>query len=154
MSEFLGMEGWDLQSVVRGCAMNEASTAALMGTSLPCFSPLAIQQDELLFGFPEFSETTTVLDELEQLYKPFYPVLQPRSPIRTAAAPAPSISSEDTKKMEMDQQDHDIVHNGGGGASSRGAKPKKRWVGSADYGFVVLKLLRSCMVYVIEVVNL
>lgn len=152
MSEFLGMEGWDLQSVVRGCAMNEASSAALMGTSLPCFSPLAIQQDELLFGFPEFSETTTVLNELEQLYKPFYPVLQPLSPIRTAALP--SISSEDTKKMEMDQQDHDIVHNGSGGASSRVAKPKKRCVGSADYGFVGLKLLRLCMVYVTEVVNL
>ena len=124
------MEGWDLQSVVRGCAINEASSsAALMDASLPCFSPLAIQADEFLFSFPDLFETTTVLDELEQLYKPFYPVLQSVSPTGTAAAP--SISSEDRKKME--EQDHlaGSAHNGGGGGAgnSHGAKPKKRWVG-------------------------
>ncbi|KAJ9706033.1 hypothetical protein PVL29_001547 [Vitis rotundifolia] len=123
MSEFLGMEDWDLQSVVRGCAINEASSAALMDTSLPCFSPLTIQQDELLFSFPDFFETTTVLDELEQLYKPFYPALQPLSPVRTAADP--SISMEDPKKMK--EQDHlaGSADNGGGGPGSKGAKPKK-----------------------------
>lgn len=126
MSEFLGMGDWDLQSVVRGCAINEASSAAFMDTSLPCFGPLAIQQDELLFSFPDFFETTTVLDELEQLYKPFYPVLQPLSPVRTAAAP--SISMEDPKKMK--EKDHlpGSADNGGGGPGSHGAKPKKRWV--------------------------
>lgn len=141
MSEFFAMEDWDLQSVVRGCAINDAasSAATLMGTSPPCFTPSAIQQDDLLCDFPDFLETTTVLDELELLYNPFYPVLQPISPTITAAAP--SISNMENPNM---MKEHDqLASSADNGAGSHGAKSKKRWVD--NYGLVALKLdHRTC----------
>ena len=63
---------WDLQAIV-GC--NKAPAATVMDNShLMFFQHLCPEeQDDLLFNFQEFSETTTVVDELEELYKPFYP---------------------------------------------------------------------------------
>lgn len=38
------------------------------------FSHFCSELDDLLCNFHDFSETTTVIDELEEFYKPFYPV--------------------------------------------------------------------------------
>ncbi|KAJ1416139.1 WRKY domain [Sesbania bispinosa] len=53
---------WDLRAATVGCS----SEAAHLSFS-------SVQDDRLLCNFQEFSETTTVVDELEELYKPFYP---------------------------------------------------------------------------------
>ncbi|KAA8520874.1 hypothetical protein F0562_011547 [Nyssa sinensis] len=82
MSDFAGMSDWDLQAVVRGCTNDFSNITTSMDNSPTCFSPFTIQEDGFLFSAsPDYMfETTTVLDELEQLYKPFYPVMNPLSP--------------------------------------------------------------------------
>lgn len=76
MDEFACLRDWDLEAIVRG-STGEAIT---MDDPNADFSYFFSEQDELLDSFPEFSETTRVLDDLEELYKPFYPVLHPLSP--------------------------------------------------------------------------
>lgn len=71
------MEDWDLQAVVRGF-----SSGTSLDSPLFCFDPFRNdQQDDLISSFPcdeELFETRReVLDELDQLYKPFYPLFQP-----------------------------------------------------------------------------
>lgn len=73
MSDFACMEDWSLQAVVRGY-INEAPTTTLANPK-SCFAPLSGVEDDPI-SFPEISETTTVLDELEKLYNP---VLHPVS---------------------------------------------------------------------------
>ncbi|KAL4391426.1 hypothetical protein HN51_012546 [Arachis hypogaea] len=80
MDELACFMDWDLESIVRGCP----STATTIMEHDPNPNFLFHQQDyDLLFStssFPEFSETTRVLDELDELYKPFYPVFHTLSP--------------------------------------------------------------------------
>ncbi|XP_059642421.1 WRKY transcription factor 22-like [Cornus florida] len=80
MSEF-AMEDWDLQAVVRGFSSGSTS----IESPSKWFGPLSTQHEEdddlfLSTSIPEFYDTATVLDELEQLYKPFYPMFNPISP--------------------------------------------------------------------------
>lgn len=76
MDEFACLRDWDLEAIVRG----NTGEATPMDDPNPDFSYFFSEQDELLDSFPEFSETTRVIDDLEELYKPFYPVLHPLSP--------------------------------------------------------------------------
>ncbi|XP_030530258.1 probable WRKY transcription factor 29 [Rhodamnia argentea] len=65
---------WDLQAVIRGCSVGE--TCYDVTDCATWWSVARPRQEEFLFaGFPEFAETSALLDDLEQLYKPFYPVL-------------------------------------------------------------------------------
>ncbi|KAA8522453.1 hypothetical protein F0562_013186 [Nyssa sinensis] len=83
MSDFADMSDWDLQAVVRGCTINDLYTSTITDDNpSSCFAPLTMQQDGLLFTstFPDLFENTAVFDELHQLYKPFYPMLNPLSP--------------------------------------------------------------------------
>ncbi|GFZ01332.1 hypothetical protein Acr_14g0009670 [Actinidia rufa] len=72
---FIGIGGdGDLQAVVRGYSNPSTS-----------FAPFTLQQDADDFDLSTFPdalfESTRVLDELEELYKPFYPLLNnPLSP--------------------------------------------------------------------------
>ncbi|KAE8055406.1 hypothetical protein FH972_012246 [Carpinus fangiana] len=94
------MEGWDLQAVVRGC-MDEFIEAPTMADPESFFAPLSAVEDDLL-GFPEISDTRAVLDELEILYKPFYPV---SSQTVLASSSSSSISvPEELKQPEQQQQ--------------------------------------------------
>lgn len=79
---------WDLEAIVRGYTYTGGEappTATIIGdpSHIPNFSHFFSELqdidigDELFASFPEFSETTNVFDELEELYKPFYPVLHP-----------------------------------------------------------------------------
>ncbi|XP_048445280.1 probable WRKY transcription factor 29 isoform X1 [Pyrus x bretschneideri] len=75
------MENWDLQAVVRGC--NSNIDEVIEDSQIPYFcAPLSFQEDNELFAakFPQAFEATTTLDELEELYKPFYPVFQLTTP--------------------------------------------------------------------------
>ncbi|KAF8412188.1 hypothetical protein HHK36_000148 [Tetracentron sinense] len=67
---------WDLQAVVRGFT---ATATATIDDPLSCFVPSSGHQDDCLFFFPDLFETRTVLEELEDLYKPFLPNSQPLS---------------------------------------------------------------------------
>ncbi|XP_061344050.1 WRKY transcription factor 22-like [Gastrolobium bilobum] len=58
---------WDLQAIV-GCISEAPATT--MDTPHLSFSHFCCEQGDLLCNFQEFSETTTVVDELEELYKP------------------------------------------------------------------------------------
>ncbi|KAM0978835.1 hypothetical protein ACFX2C_014764 [Malus domestica] len=75
------MENWDLQAVVRGC--NTDIDEVMEDSQIPYFfAPLSLQEDDEVFQayFPQAFEATTTLAELEELYKPFYPVNQITSP--------------------------------------------------------------------------
>lgn len=76
MSDFACMEDWGLQAVVRGYINEAPSTILAYPNSFS--TPLSSIGDDL-FSFPETSETTTVLDELQKIYTPSYPVLHPLS---------------------------------------------------------------------------
>lgn len=62
-----------MQAVVRSGCINEAPTTFFADPE-SIFAPLGAVEDHDRLIFPEISDTTTVLDELENLYKPFYPV--------------------------------------------------------------------------------
>ncbi|RDX80164.1 putative WRKY transcription factor 29, partial [Mucuna pruriens] len=97
MDEFACLRDWDLDAIVRGSS-GEGTT---MDDPNPDYSYFFSEQDDVLDSFPEFSETTRVLDDLEELYKPFYPVLHPLSPhaIVTTSLPIP-IEPEQVKASE------------------------------------------------------
>ncbi|CAL0312620.1 unnamed protein product [Lupinus luteus] len=80
MDELAYLMDWDLEAIVRGSTSESAPSATtIMEDSYLNFSEFCSEQNEILWSFPEFSETTKVFDELEDLYKPFYPVLHPLS---------------------------------------------------------------------------
>lgn len=97
------MENWDLEAVVRGCNNNFEALTNTMEYSQPCnfgFAPLTIEEDDDIFhAFPQLFEATTAFDELEELYKPFYPLLQPISP-PTIPTPSVSVPQEVAEKEE------------------------------------------------------
>ncbi|TKY70976.1 WRKY transcription factor 29 [Spatholobus suberectus] len=70
---------WDLQAIVG----RTKAPATIMDNAHPIFSQhfCSEQDDVLICNFQEFSETTTVVDELEELYKPFYPIVSNSPPI-------------------------------------------------------------------------
>lgn len=68
-------ESWDLQAVVRsGCSTNYQEFSNIMNNPPSLFAPLSFDQDELLNSQGTY-ETPTDFDELDGLYRPFYPVL-------------------------------------------------------------------------------
>ncbi|OIW09951.1 hypothetical protein TanjilG_32100 [Lupinus angustifolius] len=80
MDEIAYFMDWDLEAIVRGSTSESAPSATtIMEDPYLNFSQFCSEQNEIVWSFPEFSETTKVLDELQDLYKPFYPVLHPLS---------------------------------------------------------------------------
>ncbi|KAF7828222.1 putative WRKY transcription factor 29 [Senna tora] len=88
MDEVAYLMDWDLQAIVKGCSSSEA----LIDHPYP-------NHDDLLFTttFPEFSETTSVLDELAELYKPFYPLSPPQKTI----IPEQVIKASSSEELEV-----------------------------------------------------
>lgn len=122
------MEDWDLLAVVRGSGMSNniinigespnmaVATNIMMDPQTTSFfvnNPLSIQENDdhnhdlaLLHSFPHLFETTTALDELEELYKPFYPVnLQPSNSNHDHYPSSPTVQvqlhQEPQKKLIM-----------------------------------------------------
>ncbi|PON97768.1 WRKY domain containing protein [Trema orientale] len=117
------MENWDLLAVVRGGVSNNtnnigesrnmvAAANIMMDPQTTSFfvnNPLSIQENDdddhlaLFHSFPHLFETTTALDELEELYKPFYPVdMVPPSPHLISSSPITvQINQEPQKKLIM-----------------------------------------------------
>ena len=61
---------WDLQAIV-GCTIALATT--MDNPNLILSQGFCAEQDDLLCDFQKLSKTKTVLNELEEIYKPFYP---------------------------------------------------------------------------------
>ncbi|XP_030530388.1 probable WRKY transcription factor 27 [Rhodamnia argentea] len=90
---------WDLQAVVRGCSVGE--TCYDVTDCAMWWSVASPQQEEFLFaGFPEFAETSALLDDWEQLYKPFYPV--PLS-VSDAASKSEEVIEEAENKLKEEE---------------------------------------------------
>ncbi|KAK7318181.1 hypothetical protein RJT34_02880 [Clitoria ternatea] len=85
MDEYECLMDWDLEAIVRGISSSEA-TMIIDHPNDPNSNFSCLFQDEILDSFPEFSETTRVLDDLEELYKPFYP-LSPHTIVATNSLP-------------------------------------------------------------------
>ncbi|XP_021887934.1 probable WRKY transcription factor 29 isoform X2 [Carica papaya] len=100
MGEYVCMEGWDLQAIVRaGCTNFEACGDFKVPPS-SCFGldhhelRSMDEPEDLLISSEIFQESREVAsDELGQLYKPFYPVLHPLSP-QTIFATSMSLPEE------------------------------------------------------------
>ncbi|KAK4262812.1 hypothetical protein QN277_028320 [Acacia crassicarpa] len=80
MDELAFFMDWDLQAIVRGYtgehAPSETTTTTIIDVTNPNFphfcSELQVQDDDpFCITFPEFSDTTLMLDELGDLHKPF-----------------------------------------------------------------------------------
>ncbi|KAK9202873.1 hypothetical protein WN943_013126 [Citrus x changshan-huyou] len=90
---------WDLQAIVRGCS-TEASIDSVMDKPQSYnFSPSSLQQD-VRYKFPDVSETATILDELEELYKPFYP----QTILTSTSISAPTEVNKKPKKLRKQQR--------------------------------------------------
>ncbi|KAK6263159.1 hypothetical protein QUC31_008975 [Theobroma cacao] len=124
MSEFY-MENWDLRAVVGG----SSNGACIPDMENPPFSfdPWSFQQEDLIMSFPDVFETNPkVLDELEELYKPFYPEFNPFSTqtIITSSLPVP----QDEEKPESQKKQQPVSQSAVSGTnkdSTQTAKPKR-----------------------------
>ncbi|KAK9147387.1 hypothetical protein Scep_006144 [Stephania cephalantha] len=143
------MEDWDLQAVVRGyCAAAAATTTAttnIRGASAedPSWSLLEslldLDQEESVFSFPDLSSEASSragLEELEQLYKPFFPKFEPISPPHHTSLPiiTPPIFNHQQQKQQHQQVTHSrssnhVVSGSGTNHSSNQSqtpRPKRR----------------------------
>ncbi|KAF5730037.1 hypothetical protein HS088_TW20G00407 [Tripterygium wilfordii] len=95
MSEFVYMEeDWDLQAVVRGWTANTEDSANFMDNSPSYFTSSSIQQhDYFPSSFKENFEIDAVSD---QLYEPFFPVLQP---LATTSISVPCKEAKEPQKQ-------------------------------------------------------
>ncbi|KAK6947830.1 WRKY domain [Dillenia turbinata] len=96
-------EDWDLQAVIRGFNCSEASTA-VTDDSNSSFDTFIVKQEDILLNFNDLLETKAVLDELEQLYQPFYPVDNAFSPLQAISNTPASASSPPIKLQPQDLQ--------------------------------------------------
>ncbi|KAG2375638.1 WRKY transcription factor 29 WRKY DNA-binding protein [Vigna angularis] len=100
---------WDLHAIV-GCTI--APATIMDNPNLILSQHFCAEQDDLLCNFQEFSETKTVLDELEEIYKPFYPQFR-NSSIISSSQPVPDKTVKKLKpsnKVDVQAQDlHDTA---------------------------------------------
>ncbi|XP_010053209.1 WRKY transcription factor 22 [Eucalyptus grandis] len=93
------VDDWDLQAVVRGCGVGESSYDIMDWMSWQ--SDADLRQEEILFGgFSDFAETSALLDDLEQLYKPFYP--EPEA-VRDAGLISEEVIEEAENKLKEEE---------------------------------------------------
>ncbi|KAL6979547.1 WRKY Transcription Factor [Sarracenia purpurea var. burkii] len=108
MADFNAIGDGDLQAVVRGCT-NGFSTTTTFSNNPPAaiFSPMITQEDDFVFTtFPDLFETTTVLDELEELYKPFYHISNPISPQTVLSSSSTiSVSGEEREAEKVQEKE-------------------------------------------------
>lgn len=108
-------DDWDLQAVVRGCSTatttSNRSTATTNSNNSTCFkisnfhsSPafsssfgtatlqpgLQQQQFQVLFSLPDPIKPRNAIEDLHELYKPFFPKSQP--PLSSQITPPPNLS--------------------------------------------------------------
>ncbi|KAM7472242.1 hypothetical protein LguiA_010425 [Lonicera macranthoides] len=72
-------DDWGLQAVVRGCTTTSSSAATTTTTDVYSLSSFQPQENHFIC-FPDLFHTERKIEELHDLYKPFFPKLQPLSP--------------------------------------------------------------------------
>lgn len=129
MSQFVYMENWDLQAVVGGSCSNDHGA---FDVSADLENPWSFQlQEDDIMNFPEIFGTNNpkVVDELEELYKPFlYPdddhqLINPYSSqtsITTSSLPVPQDVNEPQENQKVQQSAISGVNK-----DSAAAKPKR-----------------------------
>ncbi|KAK2664154.1 hypothetical protein Ddye_002728 [Dipteronia dyeriana] len=138
-SSFVCMD-WDLQAIVGGGYNSTSVVDNHWPASSSCFAPNLTSLDhhheqDGLFGFPDICETTTILDELEELYKPFYPQTNILTTTASISVPCTTTSTDQVVKkpkkqpLRKKQQPADLCSSSTSGDSTESAdretKPKK-----------------------------
>ncbi|KAK6260628.1 WRKY domain - like 4 [Theobroma cacao] len=106
---------WDLHAVVRGCATvtttssGGVATSSFMADLYPqsCFSSFGSQEafQSQVLSFPNPIEARNAMEELHELYKPFFPKSQPLSPQSTPLSSFSSLGmSKDQPQIKQQQQ--------------------------------------------------
>ncbi|KAK8537988.1 hypothetical protein V6N13_096217 [Hibiscus sabdariffa] len=115
----LYMEKWDLQAVV-GESSNDACISYLENPEFS-FDPWSFQQEEYGFmSFPDnFEPNPKVFNELEELYKPFYPEFNPYS------IPVLGDHVEEPENRNQQQSVSQSANISGANKDSISAKPKR-----------------------------
>ncbi|XVF52979.1 hypothetical protein PTKIN_Ptkin05aG0061500 [Pterospermum kingtungense] len=101
------MENWDLQAVVLGGSSKGHACISDMENPPFSFDPWSFQQEDDLMSFPEiFGTNPKVLDELEELYKPFYPeeLINPYSSQTTITSSLPVPQDVNEPENQKGQQ--------------------------------------------------
>ncbi|KAJ4728211.1 putative WRKY transcription factor [Melia azedarach] len=108
---------WDLHAVVRGCITSSANTATTTTATTAAsfkddfdshqswFSSLSSEQSDHLFSLADTFEARNAIEELHELYKPFFPKSHPISPppIITSKPISSSLSSISTSSKSQTQ---------------------------------------------------
>ncbi|XWS76964.1 hypothetical protein CRYUN_Cryun01aG0223400 [Craigia yunnanensis] len=106
---------WDLHAVVRGCATvtttssGGVATSSFMADLYPqsCFSSFGSQEDfqGQVLSFPNQFEAKNAMEELHELYKPFFPKSLPFSPESTPLSSLSTLSlSKDQAQIKQQQE--------------------------------------------------
>ncbi|XP_059634268.1 WRKY transcription factor 22 [Cornus florida] len=86
-------DDWDLQAVVRGCTTTATSTTTTTTTTCTADvdDPLSTFQPQdnhfLFYPDPIFEQRSESIEDLQDLFKPFFPKLQPLSPQNIPISP-------------------------------------------------------------------
>ncbi|TXG50573.1 hypothetical protein EZV62_023097 [Acer yangbiense] len=136
---FVCMDSWDLQAIVGGGYNSTSFMENPWPANSSCFAPNLMSLDhheqDGLFGFPDICETTTILDELEELYKPFYPQTTILTTTTSISVPCTTTSTDQVVKkpkkqlLRKKQQPADLCSSSTSGDSTdttdRETKPRK-----------------------------
>ena len=106
---------WDLHAVVRGCATvtttssGDVATSSFMADLYPqsCFSSFGSQEafQGQVLSFPNQFEARNAMEELHELYKPFFLKSQPLSPQSTPLSSFSSLGlSKDQAQIKQQEQ--------------------------------------------------
>ncbi|KAK3020209.1 hypothetical protein RJ639_046841 [Escallonia herrerae] len=110
------MEDWCLQAVVRGCTNGvQEYNSVTSGFGSMEFHDQQDTDHGLLFDFPGLFDQPTssmvLVEELEELYKPFYPIFSPQVPILSA-------SSSICIPKEVKEPEQKVCEDGSAGGST------------------------------------
>lgn len=104
-------DDWDLQAVVRGCTTSTTTTAAATFSAEPDLQPWSCspfgvkreeeEEDHRFHFLPDPFETRNTVEELHELYKPFFPKSQPVSPPQTIST---SLVSGNIRGLELQRE--------------------------------------------------
>lgn len=119
-------DDWDLHAVVRGCATPTTTTSCTTTTTSTSSSQNfknPVSGFSPMFSFPNPSETGNVAENLDELFKPFFPKSQ--TPISPQSSPISSISylfgsKEEAKQNQRKQSRPNSI------STSNSSRSKKR----------------------------
>lgn len=140
MGEFVSMEeDWGLQAIVRGSTDYFDDPA--ISNSFGSLNYIQNNNDDFHFTFPDLFEANynsindkVLVNELDELYKPFYPMFNsfsPQAPIITSSDSSPE---EEVLKLKPEDQEIQVIQkHTTPGKSAKVASPKGTTAHAAKY---------------------